>query len=129
MRLLSIVTIAIKQQENFLFISKRISDGEVWWGFPSSEFEENLNGDLDDSVNRVLKEFLNKNESRSKVEYLGSHIQKDQENILIGYHFLLENFRGMLKTKDFKWARVSEIENMEIDDNTLIFLRLNGDRI
>jgi hypothetical protein len=127
MKIVSSVTIAVKKNGKFLLL--KVSKGNVW-GFPSKEFNENLNGNLDDTVKRLLKTVT---DLHQKIDYLGSFLRKEKNQILIGYNFLIENFEDEfedefeIKSKPYMWADRNEIECAKLDKNTLTFLKLHSD--
>jgi len=143
----SVVMIAIKEDDKILLFKDEKSG---FWKLPSEEFDDALNGDLDNTVKRTLKNFLGKsitakapyeilgdiNKIYEKIEYLGSFLKKKNDKILIGYSFLVENpdfesgTRDAIKHVDAEWFRKEEIEkgrieNTKVDKNTLIFIKIN----
>ena len=132
MKLVSVLTIAIKQDKKFLVVGRQTTGTGGVWGFLSAEFEENLNGNLDDTLKRMLGKTFSHWQSVSGIEYLGSYIQETGGKILIGYDFLIENFEGELNLENFRWLEQDSFvsgaaDNPELDKNTKNFLKLNGD--
>ena len=133
MDIVSAVTIAIKKGEKFLLIASLNGRGESFlWQFPHGRFKESINGNLNGTAMRVLENIVTSaKHSDLQIDYLGSYLHKKQDEIVIGYNFLIENFEGEVKAENFKWAERGEIEkgtdNIEIDQNTLIFLELNDE--
>lgn len=132
MNLVSIVAVAIKKGKKFLIVARYAGrHKKPIWQFPSGEFEENSNGNLDDTIKRILREIIaDFQQNTSRIDYLGSYVRKRQDKIFIGYNFLIENFEGVIKSENFKWVGKKEIKkgrikNIEVGQNTLIFLKLN----
>jgi len=123
----SVVTVAIKKNQKFLLLKDEKSGA---WYFPSEEFDDNLNGNLDDTVKRVVRAVTDL--ILEEIDYLGSFIKKERDRILIGYNFSIEDFEGALLANPHKWLTKNEIENIKldkIDENTLTFLKLHKDLI
>ena len=128
MNLVSVITVAIKRGDEFLIVSKQSgSDDDVVWGFPFEEFKENVIGNLRDTITRVLESIAGNLKNASGVEYLGSYLRELEENIHVGYDFLVENFEGDVSAESFRWVKLTEIRDTVIDQNTKIFLELNDD--
>jgi len=123
-KVISIVTIAIKKNEKFLLLKDNKRDV---WRFPSKKFDENLNGNLDDTVKRMLGAIIDL--KREEIDYLGSFLRKKNNRIFIGYNFLIEEFESNILPKVYKWGAREEIENIKLDKNTSTFLKLHSDLI
>jgi len=80
----SVITVATKKNQKFLLLKN--SKKNVW-GFPSGKFDNNLNGNLDGTVKRILKTVTVSQQSIEKIDYLGSFLRKEGAHILIGYNF------------------------------------------
>ena len=124
MKIVSAITVAINKEGKFLLLKH---DKTGVWGFPYEEFDGNLNGNLDDTVKRALKIVADLTEQ--KIDYLGSFLRKEKTRILIGYSFLIENFKGSVLPKTHKWLTKNEMENIKLDKNTLTFLKLNKELV
>lgn len=120
MKIVSAITVAISKKGKFLLL--KYSKNDVW-GFPYEEFDGNLNGSLDDTVRRALKVVADL--TQQKIDYLGSFLRKEKSRILIGYNFSIENFEGTVLAKTCKWLTKAEMEKIELDKNTLTFLKLH----
>jgi hypothetical protein len=99
--------------------------------FPSEVFDEILNGDLNDTVLRVLNKFVGVKNSIHKIEYLGSYIRKIDDHIEVCYNYNFNDFKGDIFTKNYRWVDDDVLENHEkhdfqMDQNTKIFLDVNG---
>lgn len=119
----SVVTVSIKRGQKFLVL-KDTKRGV--WHFPSMSFDGNLNGNLDDTVKRVLRAVI---DSCQTIDYLGSFLRNEEDCILIGYSFSIENFKGKVLTKNYKWVNESEIGDVKLNKNTSTFLKLHKDLI
>ncbi len=124
MKIVSAITVAINKEGKFLLLKH---DKNNVWGFPYEEFDGNLNGSLDDTVKRALKIVADLTEQ--KIDYLGSFLRKEKTRILIGYSFLIENFKGSILPKTHKWLTKNEMEKIKLDKNTLTFLKLNKELV
>lgn len=89
-------------------------------------FDSNLNGSLDDTVKRVLRTVI---DSCQTIDYLGSFLRNEKNRVLIGYSFSIENFKGKVLTKNYKWVNEGEIEDIKLNKNTSTFLKLHKDLI
>lgn len=123
-KIVSLVTIAIMRDEKLLLLKNGKSE---FWMFPSKKFNDNLNGNLDDTVKRALGNFTDL--TSKKLDYLGSFIRKTDNEVIIGYNFLIENFDGRILPKSYKWVTKNEIENIRLDKNTSVFLKIHNDLI
>jgi len=122
-KITSIITVAIKKNQKFLLLKD--SKKNVW-KFPSGEFDDNLNGNLDDTIKRILKAVT---DSHQNIDYLGSFLRKERNRILIGYNFSIEGFEGKIFSDHYKWVVKNEIEDIKLDENTSTFLKLHKDLI
>jgi len=122
-KITSIITVAIRKNQKFLLLKD--SKKNVW-KFPSGEFDDNLNGNPDDTGKRILKTVT---DSHQNIDYLGSFLKEEKSRILIGYNFLIENFEGKIFPDQYKWATKDEIASIELDKNTSTFLKLHEDLI
>ena len=124
MKIVSAITVAINKKGKFLLL--KCSKNDVW-RFPYEEFNGNLNGNLDDTVKRALK--VDADLTKQKIDYLGSFLRKEESRILIGYNFSIENFKGPVLPKMYKWLTKNEMEKIKLDKNTLTFLKLNKELV
>lgn len=118
----SVITVAVKKNQKFLLLRGNKKDV---WGFPSEGFDDNLNGNLDGTVKRMLKTITDLHQN---IDYLGSFLREEGSHILIGYNFLIENFEGKIFEHQ-KWVAKDEIASIELDKNTSTFLKLHKDLI
>ncbi len=126
MKLFSRITVAIKRGDRYLIIPK--NEEKVMWGFPHEIFEEALNGNLNDTLKRILENVVTDvRQSTNKLDYLGAIIKKDEDSIFIDYSFLLDGLGVSIKAKNFKWVERNELRTFELDSNTSTFLKVNKD--
>jgi hypothetical protein len=121
----SIVTIAVRKDGKFLLVPKR-EGSERFWCFPSGEFKDRLNGNLSETVKRVLREFIAEDRLKGfEAEYLGSYLHKKGKNVRVGYNFIVDNFDFGLKVDNVRWVHKSEIKKIVRDSETLLLLKMN----
>lgn len=134
MKLVSLIRVAIKKGGRYLVVVHKRPGQGVVYGLPSEEFKENLNGNLEDTLKRVLRKISSDWKSLSGIEYLGSYIQETGERIIVGYDFLIENFEGAVDAEDFKWVEIVDFvfdgkSVLTFDKNTESFFKMNSDVI
>lgn len=123
MKIVSSVIIGIKKGGKFLLLKDNKNNV---WHFPHGEFDENLNGNLDNTVKRILKPVVGRGSLQdADVDYLGSFLRKENGRVLIGYDFLIENFDGEIIAKNHKWVDKGELKSMKVDKITSTFLKIN----
>jgi hypothetical protein len=134
MKLVSLMRVAIKKGGKYLVVSRKKPGLVLVWGLPSEEFSETLNGNLEDTLKRMLKKISSDWKSSSGIEYLGSYIQKIGGKIVVGYDFLIENFEGVVEVENFRWLETDDftfdnVGGLTFDENTENFFKLNSDVI
>jgi len=129
-KIISIVTIAIKNDDKFLLMKSDNSAVKNSFGFLSENFDENLNGNLDDTVKRILDKVLDDFDVLFPefLYYIGSFMRVVDDVVSICYDFLFDlqsdvNSLG----KDCMWASKSEFSRIELDQKTNLFLQMHSD--
>ena len=133
MDLVSVVTIRIRKGGKTFVVFSRDDvnkKGNAKISFPSGSFNESLNGNLTETVHRVLKKFVKMDKVECKIEYLGSYIKNAPKTIEVGYNYQINDFSGSPIVRDYDWidddvlAKHNE-SGLEVDDNVRIFLKVN----
>jgi len=129
-KIISIITIAIKNGDRFLLMKKTKPDLKISYGFLSENFDENLNGDLDDTVKRVLNKILNDvdNLFPDFLYYIGSFMRVVEDIVSICYDFVFDlKFDANVLGNNYMWVPKSELSEIELDQKTNLFLEMHDD--
>ena len=128
-KIISIITIAIKNGDRFLLMKKTKPDLKISYGFLSENFDENLNGDLDDTVKRVLNKILNDVDTLPPdfLYYIGSFIRVVGDIVFICYDFVFDLKSDNIIGDNCMWASKSEFSEIELDQKTNLFLEMHKD--
>jgi len=129
-KIISIITVAIKNSDRFLLMKKTKPDLKISYGFLSENFDENLNGDLDDTVKRVLNKILNDvdNLFPDFLYYIGSFMRVVEDIVSICYDFVFDlKFDANVLGNNYMWVPKSELSEIELDQKTNLFLEMHDD--
>ena len=125
----SIVRIAVKNSDKILLMKKNCKS-KTYWRIPYKKFNSQVNGNLKDTADRVLKYFLGiKLDDSQSLYYLGSSIQKRSKDIFLVYDLILEYNKKLKLGKNSKWVELKSIEDLEVDELTKNFIELNWNRL
>lgn len=119
-RLVSVVVFAIRSGGRMLLLGP---DENGAWGFPSEEFDEALNGSLDDTVRRSLRRILTG--AGAEAECVGSFVAKRGNTIETVYNFSVAVPNDAVHGQHM-WIAPSELGRMELDLRTAAFLKSFG---
>lgn len=129
MNLVSIVIFRIRNEgKTFVVLPedvKKIGNGlEI--SFPKGSFNQYLNGDLSETVLRVLNDFVEIEGGKYEIEYIGSFIKASEKYLEIGYKYQIKNFTGRVLIKNFDWIDDADLEKysdigFKVDDSIRAF--------
>lgn len=134
MQMISKAIVAVKHEGKLLLLKRSKMSAEKskagLWEFPTGEFKQKFNSDMNDVAFRVLRESTNL--SAEKIKFLGNFIRADENKIFVIYAYAAVKLEGGIKLsaehESYKWATKKEILSMPIVGvDTLTLLKLHKD--
>ena len=129
MRMVYYAIVAVKHRSNSMLLLLKQQNGTR--GFPQDAFDEKLNGNMNDTVRRMLGTKAGITVKADKIEHLGNFVrpEPDEGRVLLGYAYLTEDYGSEIEFlkegTDFEWVEKSKILGMKgIDANTQTVLKL-----
>ncbi|MCX6821122.1 MAG: hypothetical protein NT016_04225 [Candidatus Aenigmarchaeota archaeon] len=116
-KLVSVIVFAMKNAGRMLLVGP---DESGCMGFPSKEFDGNLNGSLDDTMRRTLDGFTSSRDV--PVEYTGSFVARRGGVVEVVYNFSADSPDESIRVPHV-WASPVEIKTMDVDFRTAACLK------